>query len=87
MTEVVLAGYSPGSDGGARTVLVRAGESVRVWSQDAASRIEITGIAEQSARLGERINVRLTRRTEDSGLSIQHIAGIVRSANEVEIAQ
>ena len=70
-----------------RPLLVLAGEPVRVWSQDAASRIEITGIAEQSARLGERINVRLSRQTEESGLRIQHIAGIVRGANEVEIAQ
>ena len=29
-------------------LLVRAGERVRLWSQDGTSRIEITGIAEQS---------------------------------------
>ena len=68
-------------------ILVRAGEPVRLWSQDSTSRIEITGIAEQSARSGERINVRITRQSDDSGLTIQHIAGIVRAAGDVEIAQ
>ena len=69
------------------SILVRAGESVRLWSQDAASRIEITGTAEQSAHLGERINVRITRQNEDAGLVVQHIAGIVRAVANVEIAQ
>jgi hypothetical protein len=68
-------------------LLVRAGERVRLWSQDANSRIEIGGIAEQTARLGERINVRLTHQTDESGIIIQHIAGIVRGADDVEIAQ
>jgi len=68
-------------------ILVRAGEPVHLWLQDAASRIEITGIAEQSAHLGERINVRITRQTEDTGLAIQHIAGVVRASANVEIAQ
>ncbi|HWH56669.1 MAG TPA: hypothetical protein VN682_03505 [Terriglobales bacterium] len=68
-------------------LLVRAGEPVRLWSQDANSRIEITGIAEQSARFGERINVRLTHQTDESGIIIQHIAGIVRGEDDVEIAQ
>lgn len=67
-------------------ILVRAGEPVHLWSQDASSRIEIGGIAEQSARLGERINVRITYQSDDSGIAIQHIAGIVRGANDVEIA-
>jgi hypothetical protein len=67
-------------------VLVHAGEPVHLWSQDASSRIEITGIAEQSARLGDRINVRITHQTE-SGVNIQHIAGTVRATDDVEIAQ
>lgn len=68
-------------------LLVHAGEPVRLWSQDATSRIEITGIAEQSARAGERINVRISHQSSDSGLTIQHIAGIVRAADSVEITQ
>ena len=68
-------------------LLVHAGEPVRLWSQDAASRIEITGIAEQSARLGEHINVRISHQTDDNGLTIQHIAGIVRAEGNVEMAQ
>jgi hypothetical protein len=68
-------------------VLVHAGEAVRLWSQDATSRIEIGGIAEQSARAGERINVRVSHQTDDSGITMQHIAGIVRATDNVEIAQ
>lgn len=71
----------------AQPLLVHAGEPVRLWSQDRSSRIEITGIAEQGARLGERINVRLTHQTDESGIIVQHIAGIVRGVDDVEIAQ
>jgi hypothetical protein len=66
-------------------LLVRAGEPVRLWSQDANVRIEITGVAEQSARRGERINIRIARQSIDSGLNVQHIAGIVRGAGQVEM--
>jgi hypothetical protein len=68
-------------------LLVRAGEPVRLWSQDRSARIEVTGIAEQSAHLGERINVRITHQSDDNGLTIQHISGIVRGTDSVEIAQ
>ncbi|HWB32387.1 MAG TPA: flagella basal body P-ring formation protein FlgA [Acidobacteriaceae bacterium] len=67
-----------------RPLLVRAGESVRLWSQDANVHIELTGIAEQSARLGERIQVRITNR-EESGLTTQEIPGVVRGAGDVEM--
>ncbi len=68
-------------------VLVRAGEAVRLWSEDPSSRIEITGIAEQSARLGERVNIRIERQSGEAGITVQHIAGVVRGPNSVEIAQ
>lgn len=68
-------------------LLVHAGEPVRLWSQDTAARIEITGIAEQSARLGEHLNVRITHQSDENGLTIQHIAGIVRASDNVEITQ
>lgn len=82
-----LTSLSPATAISVHPLLVHAGEPVRLWSQDANSRIEITGVAEQSARFGERINVRLTHQTDESGIIIQHIAGIVRAADDVEIAQ
>jgi hypothetical protein len=68
-------------------LLVHAGENVRLWSQDTSARIEINGVAEQSAHLGEHINVRITHQTDENGLTIQHIAGVVRAADSVEMSQ
>ncbi len=86
-TALLTANLTPLSLATTFPLLVRAGEPVRLWSQDANSRIEITGIAEQPAKFGERINVRLTHQTGESGIIIQHVAGIVRGADDVEIAQ
>jgi hypothetical protein len=66
-------------------LLVHAGDSVRLWEEDAMVRIEISGVAEQSARAGERVVVRITRQTDDAGLTVNRIGGIVRGAGEVEM--
>jgi hypothetical protein len=66
-------------------VLVHAGDSVRLWEQNAMVRIEMSGIAEQAARAGERVIVRLTRQTDDGGLAVDRIDGIVRGAGDVEM--
>jgi Chaperone for flagella basal body P-ring formation len=42
-------------------VLVRAGETVRLWSQDGVTRIETTGVAQESGAAGKQIRVRLLR--------------------------
>jgi hypothetical protein len=68
-----------------RPLLVRAGDRVRLWQQDENVRIEMTGVAEASARGGEHVVVRVTRQTEDAGLAVQRIDGTVRSAGDVEM--
>jgi hypothetical protein len=66
-------------------LLVHAGEQVRLWSQDESVRIEMSGEAERSARGGERVMVRVTRQSEDAGLTVQEIAGTVRGPGDVEM--
>jgi flagella basal body P-ring formation protein FlgA len=66
-------------------LLVRAGDPVKLWMQDATVRIELRGVAEQSARNGERVVVRISHQTEEAGLTIQRIAGLVRGAGDVEM--
>jgi Chaperone for flagella basal body P-ring formation len=78
--ETMLSGTVPD-----RPVLVRAGERVRLWSRGAVVRIEMSGVAESPAHEGERVVVRVTRETEDAGLAMQEIAGVVRGAGDVEM--
>jgi hypothetical protein len=66
-------------------LLVHAGNLVRLWQQDRTVRIEMSGIAEQSAHEGDRVVVRITRQTEDAGLSVQRFSGIVRASGDVEM--
>jgi len=69
----------------ARPLLVRAGDTVRLWLQDEKVRIEMTGVAEQSARDGEPVVVRVTHQSDDAGLTVERIAGIVRAPGDVEM--
>lgn len=66
-------------------LLVHAGDSVRLWEQDAMVRIEMSGVVEQSARAGERVVVRISRQTDETGLTVDRIGGIVRGAGDVEM--
>jgi hypothetical protein len=68
-------------------LLVHAGDPVRLWMQDRSVRIEMAGVAEQSARSGERVTIRVTQQTEDVGMSVQRIPGIVRGQGDVEMEQ
>lgn len=66
-------------------LLVRAGDQVRLWMEDGPVRIEMSGVAEQSAHNGGHIIVRTTRQSDDAGLTVQRIPGIVRGAGDVEM--
>jgi hypothetical protein len=66
-------------------LLVHAGDAVRLWMQDRLVRIEMSGVAEGSARMGERVVVRTTRQSDDVGLTVERVAGIVRGAGDVEM--
>jgi hypothetical protein len=68
-------------------LLVHAGERVRLWSQDEMVRIEMSGVAEQSARAGDRVMVQVTRQNDESGTTVESIAGTVRGAGDVEMEQ
>lgn len=66
-------------------VLVRAGETVTLWLQEEKVRIEMSGVAEESARCGEHVVVRVTHQSDDAGSTMDHIAGIVRGLADVEM--
>jgi hypothetical protein len=66
-------------------MIVRAGETVRAWSQDGVASIETSGVAEQSGAAGARIQVRLTRRGLDGESVERHVSGVVDGAGSVEI--
>jgi hypothetical protein len=66
-------------------LLVHAGDPVRLWMQSEMVRIEISGQAEQSARNGERVIVRVTRPSDEGGVAVERIPGIVRGAGDVEM--
>ena len=69
----------------AQPLLIHAGDAVKLWLQDQKVRIEMSGVAEQSARNGERVMVRITRQNGDEGLPVDRIAGTVRGAGDVEM--
>lgn len=66
-------------------LLVKAGDTVRLWMQGTVVRIEMSGVAERSASQGERVIVQVTRHDDDAGLTVEHIAGTVSGAGEVEM--
>ncbi len=68
-----------------RPLAVHAGEPVRLWMQDGMVRIEMSGVTEQSARVGERVLVRVTRQSDEAGLTVERIGGVVRGAGDVEM--
>jgi hypothetical protein len=77
--EPVAAALSP--------LLVRAGDSVKLWQQTENVRIEMVGVVEQSARMGQHVVVRFTRQSDDGGLTVKRIDGTVRGAGDVEMGQ
>jgi hypothetical protein len=66
-------------------LLVHAGDRVRLWMQDERVRIEMSGVVEQSARGGERVVVQIARQSEDAGMTVERISGVVRGAGDVEM--
>jgi len=69
----------------ATPLLVHAGDRVRLWSQDERVRIEMSGVVEKSARCGDRVMVQVTRRSEETGMTVDRLAGVVRAAGDVEM--
>jgi hypothetical protein len=67
------------------SVVIRAGEIVRLWRQETSLRIEVAGISEGNGGLGDLIRVRLLRRNTDDQSLEEQFAGIVRGPSDVEM--
>jgi hypothetical protein len=72
--------------GGFRTApVVRAGDIVRLWSQEGLMRIEVAGVSEESGGLGKTIRVRLLRRNTDDQSIPKQFSGVIRGPLDVEM--
>jgi flagella basal body P-ring formation protein FlgA len=67
------------------SVVIRAGEVVRLWRQESSLRIEVAGISEGNGGLGDLIKVRLLRRNTDDQFIPEQLSGIVRGPSDVEM--
>jgi flagella basal body P-ring formation protein FlgA len=65
--------------------VIHAGDIVRLWRQEDLLRIEVSGVSEQSASLGQTIRVRLLRRNADDQSIREQFSGIVRGPSDVEM--
>jgi hypothetical protein len=63
--------------------IVRAGETVLLWSEERNTRIEVSGTAEENGAIGDTIHVRLTQNT--SAAIVPQLVGVVRGAGNVEM--
>jgi hypothetical protein len=65
--------------------VIHVGDSVRLWRQEAALRIELAAVAEENGSLGKLIRVRLLRRNTDDQSITAEFNGIVRGKSDVEM--
>jgi hypothetical protein len=65
--------------------VVRAGDHVRLWSQEGNLRIEAPGISEASGAAGSTVVVRLLHSGLDGQYQEQTFQGIVRGPHDVEM--
>ena len=79
LREQESAKESPGS------LVVRAGDTVELWRQERSLRIEVAGISEGNARLGDLVKVRLLRVNADEQPLATPLYGIVRGPASVEM--
>jgi hypothetical protein len=66
---------------------VHAGDLVRLWRQEQALRIELSGFAEESAATGRRVRVRVLSYGPHNAGQPHTLLGIVRGVRDVEITQ
>ena len=76
---------NPSIDSVRQTPVVRAGDSIRLWKQEDILRIEVAGVSEGNAGLGQTVLVRLLRSNTGDQLVPQQFSGIVRGPANVEI--
>jgi len=68
-------------------LMVRAGEVVRLWRQDAMTRLEMAGRAEENGQVGRQIRVMILAQAAEGQGAETHVAGIVRGPGNVEMVQ
>jgi Chaperone for flagella basal body P-ring formation len=68
-----------------QTPVIRAGDIVRLWRQEELLRIEVAGVSEESANLGQTVRVRLLRGNTDDQSIPEQFSGVVRGPSNVEI--
>jgi hypothetical protein len=67
------------------TLVVRAGDTVRLWKQESLLRIEVAGISEESGSLGKIIKVRLLFGNTANQSIAEQLSGIIRGPSDVEM--
>jgi hypothetical protein len=70
-----------------RSLLVHAGDRVRLWAQSERVRVEMSGRVEQSGRNGDHVIVQITRHSDEPGSVPDRLPGIVRGVDDVEMEQ
>jgi hypothetical protein len=73
------------TDNARATLLVRAGDVVRMWRQEKLLRIEFAGVSEENGGLGKTIRVRLLRRNIDDQSIPEQFSGVIRGPLDVEL--
>jgi hypothetical protein len=80
-----LGGKHPLIENTRQTPVIRAGDIVKLWKQEDLLRIEVAGISEESAGLGQTVRVRLLRGNTDDQSIPGEFTGVVRGPSNVEI--
>jgi hypothetical protein len=75
----------PLSDSIKTSLVIHAGDIVRLWKQESLTRIEVAGVSEESGGLGKTIRVRLLRSNLDDQSIPEQFSGVVRGPSNVEI--
>jgi hypothetical protein len=83
--EAISFGDAPAIGDARATILVHAGEIVRLWRQESLLRFEVSGVAEESGALGKTIWVRLAHKNADDYSTPERFSGIIRGQLNVEI--
>ena len=85
LVPVPLEGKRSLIEGVRPTPVLHAGDIVRLWRQEDLLRIEVAGVSEESAGMGQTVRVRLLRGNNDDQSIPEQFSGIVRGASSVEI--
>jgi hypothetical protein len=66
-------------------IVVRAGDTVRLWRREALLQITVNGVSEENGSLGNTVLVRLPQRSIDSISPPEEFTGVVRGPSNVEM--